>query len=97
MSEHGTAAAVEKNMTAVNPMRFCAELTRIQNAYDLDKKQVKYFINGREAARGIMALMVDLSSVNGIFSLRVAVSSGPGHEDTDHEEALKIMDKISKI
>ncbi|MEI7541795.1 MAG: hypothetical protein WCJ94_00905 [bacterium] len=92
MSEH-SKVIVEKNISLAKAMEFCAAMAKIVDSYEKKKRQVKYFFNGEETTKGAMGLMVNLTSVNNIFSLRVEVT-GQETEEEGQKIANEVFEKI---
>jgi hypothetical protein len=88
MSSHENPHA-ERNISLSNPMKFCETMAKTVDFYEKKKRQIKYFFNGEETTKGAMGLMVNLTSVKTIFTLRVEVA---GYET--EEEGQKIADEV---
>lgn len=88
MSGHSKAMA-EKNISLAKAMEFCATMAEIVDVYEKKKRQVKYFFNGEETTKGAMGLMVNLTNVNNMFTLRVEVTG----QETE-EEGQKIANEV---
>ncbi len=88
MSTH-TVPQAEKTVSLADPMKFCAALAKKVDAYEKKRRQVKIFFNGEETTKGAMGLMVNLTSIPTIFTLRVQVT---GYET--EEEGQKIAEEV---
>lgn len=88
MSSH-EAPHSEKAVSLANPMKFCAALAKKVDAYEKKQRQVKLYFNGEETTKGAMGLMVNLTSVPTIFTLRVEVTGSESDA-----EGQKIADEV---
>lgn len=92
MSAH-TAAGVEKSVAITEKIGFSAALTSLVDSYEKKGMQIKTFFNGIETSKGIMGLMVDLTSVRDMFNIRIEVT-GAGSPELCEAEAGKVMEQL---
>ena len=90
MSSHGNPHS-ERNVAISDQMKFCITLTKLVETYEKKKRQIKTFFNGIETSKGIMGLMVDLTSVSAMFTIRIEIT---GYET--QEEGQKLADEVMK-
>jgi hypothetical protein len=92
MSSH-TAAGLEKNVAITEKLGFSSALTALVGAYEKNRMQIKCFFNGIETSKGVMGLMVDLTNVKDIFSIRIEVT-GAGNPEQCALESGKVMKEL---
>jgi hypothetical protein len=82
---------IERNVSIGDQMKFCTALTSMVGSFERKKRQIKTFFNGVETSKGIMGLMVDLTSVGAMFNLRIEIT---GYESI--EEGQKLAEEVIK-